>query len=779
MRRRAVASGLVAGAAAFAVAGARRAYRSPVPNTDGRLELAGLGAPVEIIRDVNGTPHIRAASELDAVTALGLCHAQDRLFQMDLVRRLTRGTLAELVGKEALETDRYARMLGLGAAADAEAAGAGTVARALLDAYCLGVNAWIDSRHFRLPLEYRILLRRSVEHWTPGDCATPIKFFALTLGHNWESEIVRARIIERLGADRLAELEPGYPAHGFTSLPAGAADAARAGASARAAAGGGAGAGSNNWVLAAGRTTTGGPIVANDPHLLLGAPAVWYAADLASPDGRVAGFTIAGAPGVVIGQSEHAAWGLTNVEADTQDLFAVDLATEPHEVRVEEIRVRGRRTTHREEVVVTRHGPVVTPLATGETRALALRWTALEPGRSIDAFRDLARARTGDEIVAALEGFAGPVLNCVWATTAGEIGYQMIGGPVPLRGRGNGLVPQAASDPAADWQGTIPYGELPAWRDPADGAIVTANNRIVGPEYPHFISAEWLNDYRARRVDAMIAAAPRHSVDDCVRMQTDLESLPGRRLQGLVGSQAGEGELERRALDILAAWDGRMATDSAGAAIAAVLQRHLARETFAEVGDELDRFLGTEGLSQISPAAEFFGRSTPVVLDLLERRDDAFFRDGRTWDGVIAKSLTRACIELEQRLGADPDAWAWGDAHLLCLDHPLAAIPGLARIFRRGPIPHPGDGDTVWAATQAADPVSGTRTVGPGVRFVADLADPDNTRFVLCGGQSGHPASAAYDDHLTDWLLGRTRRLNWSDAAIERERVATTVLEPA
>jgi penicillin amidase len=771
---------VAAAAVATGVAAARRIYRRPVPRHDGRLGIAGLAAPLEVIRDVNGTPHIRAAGERDAFIALGLCHAQDRLFQMDLMRRLCRGTLAELAGREALDTDRYVRVLGLGRAADEEAAAAGPDAAALLDAYCTGVNAWLQAPEFRLPLEHRLLVQRRIAPWTPGDCVAAIKFFALALGQNWEGEIVRARLVERLGVERMSRLEQVYHADGYTSLPEGAAEAALQGIRARQAAGGGSGAGSNNWVLAPSRTTTGAPLLANDPHLLLGVPAIWYVADIAWPEGRVAGCTIAGFPGVVIGQSEHAAWGLTNACADTQDLFAVDLDQEPHAVRVEEIRVRGRRAPHREEVVVTRHGPVVTPLAGDATRALAIRWTALDVGRTVEAIRMTATARTGDELVQALEGFAGPVLNCVWATRGGEIGYHMIGGPVPVRGRGEGLLPQDGADAAADWQGTVPYAELPAWRDPPEGVILTANNRIVPDAYPHFISAEWLNGYRAARIAELLGARERHSVEDCLRIQTDLRSIPCLRLRDLARPARVSGDVERRALALLEAWDGEMAIDSPGAAIAATLLRLLTREVLAEAGDELERFLGSEGFSRISSGLEFFGRATPVVLDLLAAGDDDFFGDDRTWDGVFAKSLTRTCVELERRLGPDPDAWAWGDAHLLCLDHPLAALPGLQRMFRRGPVPLPGDGDTVWAGTQpSSDPESGLRTVGPGMRFVADLADPDESRIVLCGGQSGHPASPAYDDQLTDWLLGRTRRLNWSDAAIERERSATLVLEPA
>jgi penicillin amidase len=349
----------------------------------------------------------------------------------------------------------------------------------------------------------------------------------------------------------------------------------------------------------------------------------------------------------------------------------------------------------------------------------------------------------------------------------------MCGGPIPRRASGDGRFP--GTEP---WRGTVPYDELPGWRNPPDGTIVTANNRIVPDDYPHLISTEWLNPYRAQRIADLLGRRDRHTPAQMAQIQTDVYSLPLARLRDLVAGQEAADALERRALGLLAGWDGEMTTESAGAAIAATLLRHLTLEAYAETGRELERFLGAKGFSLLSPMLEFFGRTIPGTLDALERRDDGFFRDGRTWRGVLGKCLTRTCVELERRLGPDPEVWTWGAIHVLALDHPLAALPGCERIFRRGPHALPGEADTVWAAAHPiTDPVSGTQTSGPGVRFVANLADPDATLLVLCGGQSGHPASPQYDDQVADWLDGTTRRLNWSPEAIERNRAATLLLD--
>jgi penicillin amidase len=773
-QRTAIAGGIVAGAVAGSLAGIRQVYRGAVPPHGGRVVVAGLHGRVDVTRDSDGIPHVRASTEADALAGLGYCHAQDRLWQMELLRRVIRGTLAELVGKEAIATDRYARTLGLAQVAEEEADGLADEDRAVVEAYCRGVNAYVEGPAFRLPLELRLLVRRRVAAWTPSDALLGMRLFALTLSQNWEGEIVRSRLVAKLGAERFAQLEPGYPADGFTSLPASAAEAVRAALAARARAGGVGGAGSNNWVLSADRTTTGAPLLANDPHLLLAAPCTWYAADIAWEGERAAGLSVAGTPGILIGQTAHAAWGFTNVEADTQDLLEVELDGSEQR-RTEEIRVRGRRRPELHEVVTTAHGPVVTPLAAGEQRTLALQWTALRPAGNVPAFRAMVRARAADDMVAALRGVGGPTMNCVYATMAGEIGYQMCGGPVPERAGGDGRVP--STEP---WAGTVPYEELPAWRDPEGGAIVTANNRIVADDYPHLISTEWLNPYRAERIAELLAAHERHGPDDLARIQTDVRSLPLVRMRDLLGDLEAANDVERRALGILQGWHGEMRTTSAGAAIAATFMRHLTLELYAEAGEELERFLGAVGFSQLSPLLEFFNRTVPGTLAALERRDEGFFRDGRDWKGVLAKCLTRTCVELERRLGADPEGWTWGDVHVLVLDHPLAALPGLERVFRRGPFPLPGEAETVWAASQPiTDPDSGRQTSGPGTRFVANLADPDESLLIICGGQSGHPASSRYDDQVEDWLAGRMRKLNWSDAAIERNRVAVLTLDPA
>jgi penicillin amidase len=323
----------------------------------------------------------------------------------------------------------------------------------------------------------------------------------------------------------------------------------------------------------------------------------------------------------------------------------------------------------------------------------------------------------------------------------------------------------------------VPYDELPSARGTPDGILVTANECIVEDGYPHHVTHEWLNPYRAERIRAVLGALDRVTVEDCVRLQVDVHSIPGLRLRALLAGTHGLDASEHRALELLRDWDGDLSAGSPGGAVAGVLLRRLTLEVYAEVRDELGRFLGSPGFSLLTATVPFFARTTPALLELLERRDDGFFRDGRTWDDVVGVAVTRTVRELELTCGPDPRRWTWGAVHPLVLDHPLAVLPGVGRRLRRGPFALGGDADTVAQAWYPfSNPMDGRSITGASMRFVADLADPDRSRFVLAGGQSGHPADPAYDDHLDDWLAGRTRAVAWSEAAVERSCVARLTL---
>jgi len=540
------ATGLATGIGVYAV---RRAF----PQASGRIALDGLRGTVEVMRDQWGIPHIYAQNDLDLFFAQGFVHAQDRLWQMEFNRRAASGRLSEIFGPVTLDTDRFLRTVGLRRAAEVEAAQLDDETKRVLQAYVDGVNAYIASRRGRLPLEFA-LLRYVPEPWSPVDAVAFGKLMAWTLSGNWDSEILRAHLLSRFGEAGVARLMPAYPDEMPVIVPAGAdyrpfrsAAALRLAAHAPARNG----TGSNNWVIAGSRTTTGAPILANDPHLEAAMPSIWYEMDLSSERFHVAGATFAGAPGVIIGHNERIAWGVTNAGPDVQDLYLErfdpdDPARyefqgqwERATVVEESIIVKGRRDPVILPVRITRHGPILNGVVDGLDAFVALRWTALMPGTILGSVLRLDQARNWEEFREALRLWTVPAQNFVYADTDGNIGYQLPG-RIPVRAKGNGLLPVPGWTGEYEWVGEIPFDELPSSFNPERGYIITANNRIIPDDYTHFIAAEWDPGFRAQRIETMLTAQPKVSPEVVADMQLDTSSLPAQAiLRALRGVQIG------------------------------------------------------------------------------------------------------------------------------------------------------------------------------------------------------------------------------------------------
>ena len=733
-----------------------RFARRSLPRTEGVLSLACLDAPVEVIRDRFGIPHIYAGSRLDLARAQGYVHAQDRLFQMESLRRFAFGRLSEIAGRRTLELDRLARRLRLRRAAEQDAAACDPETAAVASAYCEGVNAFIATGP--LPFELR-LARVRLDPWTPVDVQVPAQTFGLALCGNWESELARERIRARLGDQALRRLEPEYPGNHPTIVPQALAErGGRLRSLLRERLGMGA---SNCLALAGSRTEGGAPILAGDPHLLLGIPAIWHAQHVVWDGGECAGFTVPGAPVVILGRNRRVAWGMTTAMIDTQDLFVerlhpddptryeVDGEWLEGEVVREEIRVRGRRAPVVEEIVVTRHGPVVVPPEPGGHEALALRWSHHEPAETSRSLLDLMTAESVEEADAALVRFAGPPHNLTLADADGAIMYRLAGGPIPRRRSGDGRLPSAGWDSAEDWDGYLEDAELPRLRDPEDGVLVTANNKVApdGLAPP----GEYLSGYRASRIRSLVDEGEYLSPADCEAILLDCHSLPGLELAAIARRLSSDEPLEERALDLLRGWDGDLRVESPGGAVYGALMAALEREAFA----------AASGSAEADLPAGVYERGRPTILRLLAEGDDSFFDGRATWDEVVRRSLTAAVSEL----GPDPAVWRRGRLHQFRLAHPLEGLPGLRRLLSRGPFPVGGDADTVRVMATVGGLAEGSM-IGASMRAVFDLGDPDGNRIALCPGQSGHPASPHYDDLLPGWLAGEYFQL-----AMERETV--------
>jgi penicillin amidase len=774
--------------------------RQSLPTIEGRIEVAGLDAPVEVVRDAYAVPHIEAASFRDAVFAEGFVHAQDRLWQMDFRRRLGSGRLAEVLGPAALPTDRFIRTLGFERAARASLAHLRPDTVALLEAYAAGVNAWLASRTGPLPLEF-LILGYQPEPWTPLDSLVWMRVLALDLSGNWRDELLRSRLAKHLSSDQIADLWPASDAGAPVTL---ASSSERTGArthvedavvelarglpaDALAAALPPApppGMGSNAWVLDGSRTASGAPLLANDPHLGLSAPGPWYLAHIRSPERELIGATMPGLPGVVLGHNGTVAWGFTNTGPDTQDLFIerVDpdnptryltpAGTAPFATRDEVIRVKGGEPVPL-RVRETRHGPVLSdllPVDAVQGEVLALSWTALaEDDVSIEALLDLGAARDWPSFVTATRSNGAPQQNVLYADVAGHIGF-IAPGRVPIRAKGDGRWPVPGWTGEFDWQGVIPFEQLPRGLDPQDGAFVNANNRIVADDYPYLLTADWDPPHRARRIVEALGDNG-NDMESFARLQADELSLLARDVLPLMLEAKPQSEAGAAAIARLAAWDDVMRPDAAEPLIFAAWYRELSRKIYA---DELgDLFFA------------YWGVRPQFMEHVLRRRavwcDDVGTAAVETCPMQAAAALDLALADLERRFGRDPDDWRWGEAHPARMPHPIFKDqPLLGRLFA---IEHPSGGDNVtvnvghYRPANEADPFASVHAAS--YRALYDLAALERSRFIASTGQSGNPLSPHYRDFSELWADGRTIPMTTRAEVYGQDALGRLTLAPA
>lgn len=803
-------AGIAGGAAALlAGAGAYAVLRRPLAKTNGKLRLAGLEGPVTVIRDHWGVPHIYAGSAADLFMAQGFVHAQERLWQMEFQRRLAHGRLAEILGPLALDSDRFVRILGFSRVARSEVAQLDEETHDILTAYVVGINAFIDQHKYQLPLEFTLLQLRP-RPWDITDVLVWGKIMALGLCENWTTEILRARLVAAVGAARAAALDIGYPEHLPLIVPEGLHYSPQIGAAALDLAEGasrfirdGASQGSNSWVVGGARSTSTKPLLANDPHLSVMLPSIWYENHLSGGEFHVTGASFPGAPGVVIGHNERIAWGVTNAMTDVQDLYIerfdsadptrYEFQGEWERARFvrEEISVRGQAEPVIEDVRITRHGPVITPLLPNEqqawttekdqsgntNQALALRWTALEPSQILTSALALNRARDWAGFRAALADWHVPAQNFVYADVEGHYGYAL-GGSLPIRARGDGRLPVPGWTGEYEWTGMIPAAELPHMLDPEEGFVVTANNRIVSERFPHAIKAEWLNGYRAARIRQLIEQTPQHNAETFGRIQTDQRSLPGLELAAFAGRLPATDPVSQQAREILATWDGELTAGSVGGTLYAGLRDRLLDAAYSEVAGSLGVTLGL-GIFASLPGPDFQNRAFPGLLKLLAERDDSWLPPGRSWDAILAEIWQATIAELRSTYGDNLQEWRYGRAHTLTLRHPLGAVPALARLLNRGPFPTGGDRDTVCMGYVPPATGGPPSYVAPSYRQICDTADWNRSRSIHATGQSGQPFDRHYADFITPWLQGETHPMLWSRALVEEAAAGRLTLLPA
>lgn len=765
-------------------------YR-PLPQTSGSIQLPGLTGEVKVVRDNSGVPHIAAANSADLFIAQGYVTAQDRRWQLDFFRRVGAGRLSEVLGSAAVDQDRFLRTIGLRRAAQAEMPGIGAEELQILENYSKGVNLFIDTHKDNLPIEFN-LLGYVPEPWTPLDSVSWGKYMAYDLSGNFSREILRASLVDKLGADKAAFLLPTNPAENTPLIvPNGVNYAGMDKALAlvdlqselSALAGSDpASQGSNNWVVGGAKTTTGKPMLANDPHLGIRNPSIWYEIGLEAPGWNVDGVTFPGVPGVVVGHNDRIAWGVTNVGGDTQDLYMEKInPANPNQyefqgvwqelqVVPEQIKVKGKDSIAM-DVRITRHGPIMNDVVKMDgSQPMALQWTALKNAPLIGSVLKYNRAKNWTEFREALRGFSSPAQNFVFADVDGNIGYQ-IPGLWPIRAKGDGLLPVPGWTGEYEWTGYASFEELPSVYNPSTNFIATANNRPVPANFSQKFSLgeEFDPGWRAARITELLTAKQKLSIEDLTAIQNDVVSLPGREIGAALASLSDSDAKTGSAVKRLKNWDGRMTADSVPAALYKVATQYAFDNMFKDkLGTVYDRYLDE---------SRFY---LPLTLKLLKDPTNEWWGAGGR-DALLQKSLGQAVDYLNSKFGGNMDDWKWGKLHTLSFSHtPLGpALPfPLTLVLNQKTLERAGDGQTVAAASYDYVDSGFAQTSGQSFRTVMSLANFDDSVIVNTLGESGQPFSKHWGDNIDDWNGGRYHQFLFSSSAVNAKTEATLTLHP-
>jgi penicillin G amidase len=760
------------------------------------------------LRDAHGVPHIRASSLEDLMFAQGYVTAQDRLWQMDLSRRIAQGRLSELFGSRTLRSDIENRTLGMEQAAERGVKELNPEERKLLLDYARGVNAFIQTHQNRLPVEF-LLLRYHPTPWQASNSLEVALNMARLLNTSWPDELMRERVRAKLGSAQLdselfpasspldhpvAQMSPSAPAqpgsaHSQSSAQTDDQPNLQEFSSANLAwdpkdlagldpmlqalesPGSYTGVGSNNWVVNGSHTRSGKPLLANDPHLPFGVPSVWYMVQLEAPGIDVTGVSLPGLPMVIIGHNRHIAWGVTNTGPDVQDLYEETFnPQDPQEYledgkwveareRTERIKVRGKLDEVL-QVMSTRRGPIISH---ADNRNLALAWTALLPRALQFPFLKLDQAKNWQEFTDALRSFAGPMQNFVYADTQGNIGFYAAGW-VPIRQNGDGTVPVPGSGDDYGWIGMVPFQDLPHAYNPASGILATANSRVVPEDYPYFITSMWGAPYRTARIYQLLESGKPFTVADMLKIQMDIHPLDDEWLQQHLIAAAKEYPPQatevQYAMEKLRSWDEEATAGSTATLVCELTWQALLHRI-------LEPRLGKDLAGYRCPMSRVF------LQNAIDNNMDQWLPPAdHDFNQTLMKSLQAAVRQIPKLVGTENhSAWKWGKTIPLTFHHPLGGASWLLGwLMNVGPYPQSGTGSTIKRATDG---------VGPSMRMVVVLADLDDSVQNITLGESGQVFSPYYKDQFEAWYHGQSFAMQFSHAAVQKGAVHRLVLEPA
>ena len=734
------------------------------PKIKGKISLSGLDEEVSVVIDNWGVPHIFAQSEKDLYFASGYMQAQERMWQMELTRRAGFGRLSEIFGQVALERDKFMRNMGFEEAALNDFENLSPKMRELIASYSDGVNAWMDSRKLNWPIEF-LILRFRPEPWTPLDSLVVKEIMALMLCPDYKSEAVRGKLVESLGAEKALQiLEEGIPPppsesvviSGTGMLPVPPFQ------------------GSNSWVVSGSRSESGKPLLANDPHLQITLPPIWYEMHVNCPGLNAVGVSLPGVPFIIIGHNPSIAWGITNSAADVQDLYVEKIDDsgsmyldrgewKPLFKKKQEIKIKGRRKPEEIEIRWTKRGPIITPIVIESQTPLSLSWTIYEGGRTMEAFYLLNRARDWQEFSEALALFDVPSQNFVYADKDGNIGYYL-SGKIPIRAAQAAVFPFPGWEEEGQWQGFLDEDKKPRLFNPDEGFIVTANNKIVPDGFPYYVSFDWDIPFRADRVRELLLQKEKHSIESFKIIQNDVYTKKGEAFLPVFKDVEETDGNAGEALRLLKDWDLRMSSGKEPALFEVFMNIFHAEVFKDEMGEDFGDF---------DPS---FRRKKAGILRLLSDSHSSWYDNTETpqvedREDIVKVSLDKAYSSLEKKYGP-PDDWDWMTFHSIRFRHALGEPP-LFRFLNRGPYPMDGHAFTI----RASFPAFGTSS-GSSYRQIIDLSDFKNSICVLTSGQSGCFLSRFYDDQIPLWLEGQYHPMLFSPDDIRANSAGTLRLVP-
>ncbi len=771
--------------------------RSTVPSYAGNQSVTGISGKVEIIRDDFGMPHIFADSPDDVAFGLGYALAQDRLFQMDMIRRAVRGRMAEVAGPSVLRIDKLFRVITAPQPVDSIYNTLPIPMKRYLTAFAGGVNAWMASEESKLPFEFSLLSYKP-EPWAPSDCLTGLYYMAWSLNFAFENELTREILAQELSEEMLADLYPTYTAYG----PRVVEDERFLGDAkqiletiklARTLYGQPYSAASNNWVVSGSRTASGKPMVANDMHLGLGLPGVWYEAHLICDSFDVSGVVLPTVPMIIAGANRACAWGFTNfmvdesdfymerINPDNRDQYEVDGAWQDMEIRTDTITIKGHEP-YELKIRLSNHGAIINDVishldtAMARYQALALRWAVYDFNTQAEAVYKLAQAQTIYDIQKSAALFKSPGQNWVCADTAGNIAY-FAAGSIPRRHGFDGtrFLPGWNSD--FDWDSYVPDDSMPSLINPHKGYIATANNKTTGDDYPYYISQYFVPGDRAERIEELLAQDGDLTVDKCAVMQSD-HSLPfATRWVPILIDALGSAELrlrEQQARDLLKEWDFEARADAVAPTVFhTVFQQILENTLRPHLGDRLfQTYVQSDGFTVQKAIQHIFLNENSPWFD----QSDTEERETRS--DVIVESFRQAVTTLEKDMGPEVSAWQWGKVHNLTFYHDLGRhIPIIGGFMNAGPFPMSGSNNSVDAGLYSlAAPFD--MKAGASQRHIFDLSDINNSRRILPSGISGNFMSRHYVDQMPLWLNGEYRPFVLDRPEADTKGYSRLILQP-